>query len=151
MKTIKFKVIGKAKTKERPRFTQKGFIYTPKTTVDYEQAVRNAYIEQANGFSFGKDKPVYLRVVEYRIIPKSFSKKKREQALNDEIFPIQKPDVDNITKIVMDALNQVAYYDDGQVIAAPPIKLYSKNDMAYIDVYMCEMNKDIVNYLTKDF
>ena len=36
--------------------------------------------------------------------------------LNGELLPAKKPDIDNIVKAVLDALNEVAYRDDTQVV-----------------------------------
>ena len=58
-------------------------------------------------------------------IPKSFSKKKQIEALSGKLRPRTKPDLDNIAKIVCDALNKVAYYDDNQVIDLHVTKFYS--------------------------
>lgn len=33
----------------------------------------------------------------------------------NKLWPKKKPDIDNVTKIVLDALNKVAYEDDTQV------------------------------------
>ena len=74
----------------------------------------------------------------YFQIPKSFSKKKREQALAGDIQPTKKPDLDNILKVVCDALNKVAYNDDAQCVGAILSKGYS--DTEYIEVKL--INED---------
>ena len=51
----------------------------------------------------------------YFSIPKSYSKCKRSAAECNIIRPTKKPDIDNVTKSVLDALNGVAYKDDTQV------------------------------------
>ena len=48
--------------------------------------------------------------------PKSISKKKRAEMLEGKIWPAKKPDSDNIAKVVLDALNGIAYHDDTQII-----------------------------------
>ncbi len=35
--------------------------------------------------------------------------------LNNEISPTKKPDIDNIAKIVLDAMNKFAFKDDTQI------------------------------------
>ena len=40
---LRFTVEGKPVGKARPRFTRKGFAYTPEKTVRYEAAVRAAF------------------------------------------------------------------------------------------------------------
>jgi Holliday junction resolvase RusA-like endonuclease len=58
-------------------------------------------------------------------IPKSWPKKKQAQAENNEISP-GKPDLDNIAKTVLDALNGVCYEDDAQVVILSVTKCYSR-------------------------
>lgn len=50
--------------------------------------------------------------------PKSVSKSKRPH-------PAVTPDLDNLTKLVLDALNKVAWYDDAQIIELLVRKIYS--------------------------
>lgn len=46
--------------------------------------------------------------------------------LNGELLPAKKPDIDNIVKAVLDALNEVAYRDDTQVVELQVRKQYSE-------------------------
>lgn len=49
-----------------------------------------------------------------------------ELMLNGELLPAKKPDIDNIVKAVLDALNEVAYRDDTQVVELQVRKQYSE-------------------------
>ena len=51
----------------------------------------------------------------YHPIPRSAPKYKREAMLSGELVPLTKPDADNVLKLVLDALNGLAYLDDKQV------------------------------------
>ena len=62
--------------------------------------------------------------------PKSTSKKKREELLGTGYA--KKSDVDNIAKIVLDSLNNIAYKDDKQVTKLKVTKSYAATD--YIEV-----------------
>ena len=132
---MKFIVEGKPQGKARARTfynRQRGKMQsmTPQNTVDYENLVRWSY-KAAGGTYYGKG---LFRVVIRAIydIPASFSKKKREAAAMGEIKPCVKPDVDNITKSILDALNGVAYYDDSGVIELKVSKEYG--DCARVEV-----------------
>ena len=46
--------------------------------------------------------------------------------LNGELMPAKKPDIDNIAKAVLDALNSVAYRDDTQIVDLQIRKQYSE-------------------------
>ena len=47
--------------------------------------------------------------------------------LNGDILPTKKPDLDNIIKIILDALNGVADHDDNQVCRGYFEKMYAEN------------------------
>lgn len=47
---------------------------------------------------------------------------------NNELFPTVKPDADNVSKIILDALNGLAYYDDNQVTDLTIYKQYATTD-----------------------
>ena len=49
-----------------------------------------------------------------------------EAMLKGELLPAKKPDIDNIAKVVLDALNSVAYRDDTQVVELQLRKQYSE-------------------------
>lgn len=66
-----------------------------------------------------------MEITAFFDIPKSFSKKRIEEALEGCISPLKKPDADNIAKIICDALNGVAYKDDTQVVELRVRKIYA--------------------------
>ena len=45
--------------------------------------------------------------------------------LTGKIWPAKKPDSDNIAKVVLDALNGIAYHDDTQIVMVVAKKVYS--------------------------
>lgn len=133
---ITFTIPGDPKGKARPRVTKKGFTYTPKKTVNYETFVKECFVISYNNFKpLESDLKVDL-IVCYPLL-KSMSKIKREKALNGEIRPSKKPDCDNIAKIVLDALNNIAYLDDKQVVDLSIKKWYSETPR--VDVVIREL------------
>lgn len=125
---IKFTVPGEPKGKGRPRAAKRGehiAMYTPKGTADYENEISAAYRRVARGFRFSDTDMFGLEVKVYQGIPKSASKAKRQDMLSGRIRPTKKPDIDNILKIVMDALNMLAYKDDRFVVISNAEKFYS--------------------------
>ncbi len=58
-------------------------------------------------------------------IPKSWSKKKREEA--DNTYCSNNSDIDNYIKAILDSLNGVFFIDDKQVVEVFAKKLYSKD------------------------
>lgn len=102
--------------KARARVTRHG-TFTPKPTVLAEKTVRE-YVAHAMYPRKAATCPVALTCQFLFPIPKSWSKKKRRAALDRQILHTQKPDLDNLMKLVKDALNGVAYVDDAQIVSA---------------------------------
>lgn len=107
---------GEPKSKQRPRFAR-GHAYTPKETLEAEAMVREAYLE-AGGFLF--EGQVRMELV--------FALSNRRRR-----------DADNMAKLVMDALNKVAYHDDNQVIELTIKKVRSPKGWTF--VYMEEIEE----------
>lgn len=129
-----FTIYGDPQGKQRPRHG-KGFTYTPKATISYEQEIKQAYMmAHRNEHMFEQGTPVAIRVTACMQIPASTSKKKAALMKCGEIRPTKKPDWDNIGKIVTDALNGLAYYDDAQVVDAHVVKRYAERPMVTVEI-----------------
>lgn len=114
MASISFTVYGRPVPKGRPRFNSKtGVVYPPKRTVDFERSVRSAASMAMRGHVILTG-AVFLEVSSYFMVPKSWSKKKRIDALSGDAWHSCKPDGDNLLKAVCDALNGVVWMDDAQ-------------------------------------
>lgn len=122
---ISFTIEGEPRGKGRPRFTKSGGTYTPRETSEYERLAALAYKSRSKGEYFDKGVPVRIVIAAYYGIPKSAGAKKREQMVLAEIRPQKKPDIDNVVKIILDALNGEAYHDDAQVVSVEAHKFYS--------------------------
>ena len=85
-----------------------GIAYTPKETVNYETFVKMLYLEKYAGEK-PFEGPVSMLISAFYQIPKSASKRRREAMARHHIPPTTRPDIDNIAKIIMDALAGVAY------------------------------------------
>ena len=59
------------------------------------------------------------------------------EMLEGKIWPAKKPDSDNIAKVVLDALNGIAYHDDTQIIKLSVTKAYKEE--AYLSVTLMEL------------
>ena len=83
------------------------------------------------------EKPLRVTIKAYFEIPKSTSKKRKQQMMDNEILPMVKPDTDNIAKGVLDSLNGIAYKDDKQVVELIVNKFYSNTP--YVSVMIEEI------------
>lgn len=132
---IKFKIEGEPCVKQRPRFSKMGnFVktYNPPANVEYENWVKLCYKNECGDTIFSNDESLNISITAYFKVPTSFSKKKTQQALEDEIRPSNSKDVDNIAKIVLDALNGVAFADDRYITSLSVKKRYSQ--IPYVEV-----------------
>lgn len=129
-----FEVPGKIIGKGRPRLNSyTGCVYTPTRTKDYENLVIQYFM-----LKYPRFKPLEGRVkVEITAnfgIPKSAKKQDRELMLENKINPIKKPDIDNIVKIVLDAMNECAFNDDTQITKLSVEKKYSESENVYVKI-----------------
>ena len=120
---ITLTIPGNPTGKARPRVTRNA-TYTPPKTVAYETLVQELFI-----INYPHYKPletaVAMRITAYFPIPKSYAKWKKLAAERNAIRPTKKPDVDNIQKIIGDALNGLAYKDDSQIVTSEIQKWYT--------------------------
>lgn len=98
-------------------------MYTPTATQKFEQKVKNAFLEKYKLKELS-DKPIKALIIAEFEPPKSISKKKRLELIEEVINYTKKPDIDNIAKIILDGLNGVAYKDDNQVAELRVYKRY---------------------------
>lgn len=135
---VQFFVPGKPIGKGRPRVCRK-VTYTPKPTKDYEKLVRQCYIAKyADKQPIPAKIPLKVSIIANYPITQSMPKKQVKIIENGGAFtvrPTKKPDADNISKIILDALNGLAYYDDNQVVTLRIDKCYAK-DESQVGVYV---------------
>lgn len=131
-----FTVFGQPTGKGRPRFTKTGHAYTPEKTKNYEELVRYAFMgSYPKGIPL--EDPVKATIIAFYGIPKSYSKKKAQECIDGNIKVQNKPDCDNIAKIILDSLNGYAYIDDKQVVELKVFKVWSNEPR--VEVYIEEV------------
>ena len=68
--------------------------------------------------------------------PQSLSKKERNEIDGGKTVPkTTKPDIDNLTKAILDALNGIAWKDDAQVTQINVHKIRSAKDQIEIEIW----------------
>ena len=119
------RIPGKIQGKGRPRFYGHHAV-TPENTVNYEAKIAEAYKASIkSGEDTYHEGPVHIFIVVDFAIPESYSKKKKSQCCLGVLLPTKKPDIDNVAKVVLDALNGVAYKDDTQVVSLQVVKSWA--------------------------
>ena len=125
---VMYIVYGEPVGKGRPRFARRGAFthaYTPEKTKTYEDEIR-MMARAAMGSSEVLETPVTVAIYIRVGIPASFSKQKRKDALENIVKPTKKPDLDNIAKCFLDAMNDIVYLDDKQVVSLHVTKVYAE-------------------------
>lgn len=126
---MKFVIEGKPVGKGRPRLSRWG-VYTPTKTVNYENLVRFSYLQATNDKFIDCD----LKIEIWAIFEpnKSISEKKKKELINKPYR--KKPDIDNITKSILDGLNGIAYQDDNQITELVVHKFYGPKAKAIVEI-----------------
>ena len=129
-----FEVVGDIKGKARPRVnTYTCQVYTPNNTKDYENLIRQYFqIKYPKYVPF--ENRVSVKIKAYFKLQKTMSKKDKQLAIEEKISPTKKPDIDNIVKIILDALNKMAFKDDNQITKLDVEKVYGEEEKVYIRV-----------------
>lgn len=123
---------GAMRGKQRPRATRRGTVYTPQQTVNAEAFVKACAFEQIGQPMLQTPLNVSIDIdVE---VPASWSKKRRADALSGDTRPIGKPDLDNCCKLLMDALNGIAWRDDSQVVRLTARKRYAVTAQTVVNI-----------------
>jgi Holliday junction resolvase RusA-like endonuclease len=111
--TLYFEVEGHPQPKARAAPSRRGALYNPSKVLETEFAAVSKAMFQASsctGVHFCKKKLLRVNL----------------QFLFAESTPVLRtPDIDNLSKLVLDALNRVAYEDDRQVVALSARKVVS--------------------------
>jgi Holliday junction resolvase RusA-like endonuclease len=138
---VAFDVPGEPHGKARPRFVRStGHAYTPTATRLYEASIGYMARRAMAGLSWFLG-PVALAVDAIFSVPASWSNTKKQQALTGIVRPTGKPDADNIVKAVGDALNEIVWRDDSQVVDCRIRKFYGAAPMLRITIKPASLPK----------
>lgn len=132
MPIVELTILGEPMGKQRPRYSQYGgFVrtYTPQKTINYESLIVHEFNEKYGKLMFEKDIPIKASVISYFGLKKSdFGKKGLNKSGREKMekgFATTHIDIDNVLKIVFDALNSICYVDDKQICQVESTKLYT--------------------------
>ncbi len=125
----KIEIPIRPRPKQRPRFSL-GHTYTPKETQQYEKAigavVREKMTERYTKWAF-------VNIDFHYQIPKSATKEQKRMVDIAPIIHAKRPDLDNLQKSVLDALNGILWDDDSIVWGIVAQKHYSTSDKIIIE------------------
>lgn len=139
MGMIRFVVYGKPKAKGRPKFYRRGRwvgVATPNETREYEAN----FLEQALAYKPKKplDVPLSVTLDFYMPIPSSGLTKRDRAEAEKETMPVgKKPDIDNMIKASLDALNTIFWQDDRLIANLTASKRYSLEPRTEVKICRC--------------
>jgi len=119
---ISLTIPGNPVGKQRARVCRTGHAFTPAKTVNYEALVKQTFAAKYPDF-VPMSGPVRM-ILSIWLMPSKETQRKIKKSIA-RIYPIIKPDADNILKIVADALSGLAFVDDKQIISVYAEKKYS--------------------------
>jgi Holliday junction resolvase RusA-like endonuclease len=109
---LAFHVPGEPIAKGRPRFVRAtGRTFTPAKTAKYEGVVADAASKAMDGRQ-PFEGPLRVTIRATFLVPQSWSQKRKREA----VWKVSRPDVENVTKACLDAMNAIVYRDDAQVV-----------------------------------
>ena len=115
-RVVRFTVFGEPKSKQRPRVTSRG-TFTPKETQEAERRIREKWRTL-------EEEPFQYHV----LVEKQFFNGNRRRR-----------DLDNMAKLVLDALNGEAYDDDFRVVEMVLTKRFTTKEKARTVVVLREL------------
>lgn len=157
-KTLKFTVLGTAVPQKRPRFSFKSHkAYEPKESKDYKSnvnAMATIAIQEQHWNICHREMPVEVCLTIYRSIPSGMPQWKKRAAVYGYIPPLKKnADIDNIAKLVLDAMTGVVYEDDCQVFKLNCESKYSEQPRVEVEIIAYFTNvgeiKEKINLMKK--
>jgi len=117
------RIRGKARPRTVTGAGGRSITYTTKEDKDWEELVRWSYVRSNSGQA-AYEGAFGIRIECTYAVPESFSKRQRMLALSGELTPTGKPDLDNIAKGILDALNGIAFEDDAKCVELHVSKKY---------------------------
>lgn len=122
--------------KGRPRFVMEtGHTYTPTETRRYEKALKLRAVEVMRGRQ-KMTGTVGVSILASMPMLESFTAAERRAALAGTLRPIGRIDLDNISKVALDALNKVVWSDDNRVVHLTADKIYAEEPSLMIRVWL---------------
>jgi len=134
---IQLKFDIKPMAKQSFRTTRTGNKYLDASVIKYRKAIRNMAIAQMRNQKAERiEGAVNMNIIYAFRRPKSLSKKERNEIDGGKTVPkTTKPDIDNLVKAILDALNGIVWQDDAQVTQINIQKIWSAKDQIEIEIW----------------
>lgn len=136
MHKLFIEIPGEPIAKARPRFAKHGNHVKTYDIQDNEKRwLKNLFKLATNAKSkWGNGIPLVMQIDCYFRPSNSFSKKELNLMSWGQLFHTKKPDASNLLKMYEDALNEIAFQDDRQLISVTVNKFYSHESKTIISI-----------------
>jgi len=137
--TYRFEFIGEPVAKGRPKICARGGFaraYTPAKTRNAEAWIKMQTTNQLpKGFTILQG-PLVARIYFIRKYPKFLCLKNPQKQTEKRKgkYPITKPDLDNLIKTILDAMNGLVFEDDNQIVALYAEKKYGEEGKTVVEL-----------------
>lgn len=123
-------ISGQPVPKGRPRMSRYGGVYTPKRTQEAEENIASvvALAMRKQGITEPFDGPCKIEVRFYM---------RRSSKNKNTVFNTQRPDLDNLEKLLLDACSNMLWYDDSQVVWVEAVKMFTPNVNKGEGIFVC--------------
>lgn len=123
------------------RFKNSVSFYDVKKVAEYKALLGMLARQKAKVKRYQKPKGAFTVSFTFvRSIPKSFTKKQREMALNYELLPSKKPDLSNYLKSAEDALNGILWDDDNAIVQEQQMKVFGIKPKVIVEIRVINEN-----------
>ena len=128
---ITFEIREKPVSAPRPRVTNWGTYYKPEY-VHFKQDISRAAKIAMKGKERCEDELTMVIICKFAP-PETWSKKAKKDAIENR-WKKSKPDIDNLTKGIMDGCTGIVWKDDSQVVALSAFKYYAEENSVTVYV-----------------
>jgi len=133
---IQFEIIGTPIAKQSTRFTKRGIKYTPKKITDYVKLCKVQIKQQLNKDFKVIDKNIAITLDFIFENPKTNKANTELLNLGYVKYKNTRPDIDNLSKSILDVMNNLIYIDDNQIVSLIANKYYGKRAKTLIKIYI---------------
>lgn len=128
--------------KERPRVVATGeeggsVTYTPRRTKAFTSSVKKVVKAEMAGLAAFTG-PLSIKSIFCFEPPPSWPLWKRDLALEGKLLPTKRPDIDNLEKAILDAINEDLIEDDALVVEKASRKIYAPHPCILVHVSSLE-------------
>lgn len=142
---ITLEIYGTPISQQRPRFSKKtGRCFDSQAAIKegVKWQIKSQYREKPLSI------PLFMNAIFFMPIAKSHSALKKKQMANGLLGHIQRPDLDNLVKFILDCLNNLVIEDDSLICEMKAKKVYSTQPSTI--VRLIPLAKDKVGLLDEN-